>query len=107
VLTTPNIAFVAMRLMLLFGRFEYGPSGILDRTHTRLFTFGSFVRLLRESGFAVERVRGVPAPFPKALGDGPLARTLLRLNLGLIRVSRSLFAYQILVEARTAPVDPA
>ena len=39
VLTTPNIAFVVQRLMLLLGQFNYGKAGILDRTHTRLFTF--------------------------------------------------------------------
>ncbi|MEO6325029.1 MAG: glycosyltransferase, partial [Thermoanaerobaculia bacterium] len=38
VLTTPNVAFAVQRLMLLFGQFNYGKAGILDRTHARLFT---------------------------------------------------------------------
>ncbi len=103
VLTTPNIAFIAQRLMLLFGQFNYGKLGILDRTHTRLFTYRSFLRLLRDSGFRIKRVRGIPAPFPKALGDGPLARTALALNLALMRLSRGLFSYQIFVEAEGTP----
>ncbi len=32
ILTTPNIAFGVQRLMLLFGQFNYGKAGILDRT---------------------------------------------------------------------------
>jgi glycosyltransferase involved in cell wall biosynthesis len=103
ILTTPNIAFFIQRLMLLFGQFNYGKSGILDRTHTRLFTFRSFEQLLRDAGLRIRRIRGVPAPFPKALGDNVLARALLAINQGLIAISRSLFAYQIFVEAETTP----
>ena len=103
VLTTPNVAFVVQRLMLLLGQFNYGKIGILDRTHTRLFTFRSLLRLLRETGFRVKSVRGIPAPFPKALGPGVLGRIALRLNLALIHLSRSLFSYQIMVVAEGTP----
>ncbi|HMK74143.1 MAG TPA: bifunctional glycosyltransferase/class I SAM-dependent methyltransferase [Myxococcaceae bacterium] len=103
VLTTPNVAFLIQRLMLLLGQFNYGKAGILDRTHTRLFTFRTFTQLLRDAGLSIRRVRGVPAPFPKALGDNVLARALLLVNRGLIRLSKALFAYQIYVEAETTP----
>ncbi len=105
VLTTGNVAFVVPRLMLLLGQLNYGKEGILDRTHTRLFTFRSFERLCEDAGLAIEEVRGIPAPMPKAIGDGPVARALLRLNEGLIRLSPSLFSYsyQILVVAKSRP----
>jgi glycosyltransferase involved in cell wall biosynthesis len=103
VLTTPNIAFFIQRLMLLFGQFNYGKSGILDRTHTRLFTFRSFEQLLRDAGLRIRSIRGIPAPFPKALGDNFLSRAALAINQALIRVSKTLFAYQIFVEAETTP----
>jgi 2-polyprenyl-3-methyl-5-hydroxy-6-metoxy-1,4-benzoquinol methylase len=103
VLTTPNIAFFIQRLMLLFGQFNYGKSGILDRTHTRLFTFRSFEQLLRDAGLRIRRIRGIPAPFPKALGDNFVSRTALAINQALIWVSKTLFAYQIFVEAETTP----
>ncbi len=103
VLTTPNIAFIVQRLMLLFGQFNYGKAGILDRTHTRLFTFRSFQQLLRDAGLRIRRVRGVPAPFPKALGDNFLGRAAVAINQGLIHVSKTLFAYQIFIEAETTP----
>ena len=103
VFTTPNIAFVVTRLSLLFGQFNYGRSGILDRTHTRLFTFRTLRHLLRDAGIELEQLRGIPAPVPLAIGDGPLARLLLRVNLWLIRLSRQLFSYQILAVGRTTP----
>lgn len=103
VLTTGNVAFFVTRLMLLAGQFNYGKAGILDRTHTRLFTFGSLRRLLRESGFKIHEIRGVPAPFPKVFGDGPLGLTAVKLNELLIKLSRSLFAYQIFIVAESTP----
>lgn len=103
VLTTPNIAFVVQRLMLLGGQFNYGKSGILDRTHTRLFTFRTIKHLLRDAGFEITTVRGIPAPFPNVLGDGRLARALLWLNLALIRISKTLFSFQIYIEADSTP----
>ena len=103
VLTTPNMGFFVQRLMLLAGQFNYGKAGILDRTHTRLFTFRSLRHLLRDSGFRLKAVRGVPAPFPKVLGEGVLGQAALQANLALIRLSPTLFAYQIYVEAETTP----
>ena len=103
ILTTPNIAFVVQRAMLLLGQFNYGKTGILDRTHTRLFTFRSIEQLLKDAGLRIKSVRGVPAPFPKVLGNGLLGRAAIAGNLALIRVSKTLFAYQIYIEAETTP----
>jgi SAM-dependent methyltransferase len=103
VLTTPNVAFIVQRLMLLAGQFNYGKAGILDRTHTRLFTFRSLRHLLRDNGFRIKEIRGVPAPFPKVFGQGVLGKAALNANLALIRLSKTLFSYQIYVEAETTP----
>jgi glycosyltransferase involved in cell wall biosynthesis len=103
VLSTPNVAFIVQRLMLLVGQFNYGKAGILDRTHTRLFTFRAAQHLLRDSGFRIKRVMGVPAPFPKVFGNGAVGRGAVKLNLLLIRASRTLFSYQIFIEAESTP----
>jgi glycosyltransferase involved in cell wall biosynthesis len=103
ILTTPNIAFIAQRIMLLFGQFNYGKSGILDLTHTRLFTFRSIERLLKDAGFRIKTVRGVPAPFPKVLGNNALGRAFVALNQAAIAVSKTLFSYQIFIEAEGTP----
>jgi hypothetical protein len=103
IISTPNVAFGIIRLMLLFGQFNYGKRGILDLTHTRLFTFGTFRRLFDQSGYDVLKMIGVPAPFPLALGDRPFARWLLRIHELLIRISRRFFAFQIFAVVRPKP----
>jgi len=103
VVSVPNVAFFIIRLRLLFGSFHYGKLGILDLTHTRLFTEGAIALLLRQTGYRVESVAGIPAPYPKAIGAGWLSRMLLAVNSGLIRVSRGLFSYQLLLTARPLP----
>jgi len=103
ILTTANIGFLITRLMLLFGHFNYGKKGILDSTHTRLFTFRSLTELLEQSGYKVYDLRGIPAPFPKAIGDNLISRLLLKINAILIRLSRGLFAYQIFARAQAMP----
>ncbi len=103
VISTANIAFIVQRIMLMFGQFNYGKRGILDITHTRLFTFATFTNCIQQAGFRIGEVKGVPAPFPLALGDNWLSRTLLAINTALIRVSRSLFSYQIYVTAKPVP----
>jgi hypothetical protein len=103
VLTTANIGFFATRLMLLLGQFNYGKKGILDATHTRLFTFRSIRELFRQCGYKIVDIQGIPAPFPRALGDNFLSRLLVKANQFLIRVSRGLFAYQIFVRAKALP----
>jgi hypothetical protein len=103
VLTTANIGFLATRLMLSLGQFNYGKKGILDVTHTRLFTFRSIRELLIQSGYKILELRGIPAPFPLALGDNRLARFLLGLNSLLIHLSKGLFGYQIFVRAEARP----
>ena len=62
--STANIGFLVNRLMLLFGQFNYGKRGILDLTHTRLFTFESFRRLFEQGGFRVAADTGHPRTLP-------------------------------------------
>ncbi|HEX8371713.1 MAG TPA: bifunctional glycosyltransferase/class I SAM-dependent methyltransferase [Chthoniobacterales bacterium] len=103
ILTTANIGFVVTRLMLTFGQFNYGRKGILDRTHTRLFTFKTLRHALEEAGYEVQSMHGVPAPIPAALGGNLLSRCLMAINRALIHVCRGLFSYQIFVKARATP----
>jgi glycosyltransferase involved in cell wall biosynthesis len=103
IVSTGNVAFLVTRLMLLLGKFHYGRRGILDLTHTRLFTFATLWRLFEQAGFELDEARGIPAPFSFALGEGALARGLFRLNRMLIRISRSLFAYEIFLVVRPRP----
>jgi glycosyltransferase involved in cell wall biosynthesis len=103
VISVPNVAFAPLRLRLLFGGFEYGREGILDLTHRRLFTARSVRKMLDQYGFTVRSVLGVPAPFPKAVGNNVIGRWLLAVNSLLIRLSMGLFSYQIFLVATANP----
>jgi 2-polyprenyl-3-methyl-5-hydroxy-6-metoxy-1,4-benzoquinol methylase len=107
VVTTGNVVFLLVRLQALLGNFNYGKRGILDLTHTRLYTFASLRSLFEQCGYRVQEMSGVPVPFPKALGPGRLARALLTLNQWLIRVLPGVFSYQIYLVATPQPTVDA
>ncbi len=94
IVSTGNIGFIIVRLMLLFGYFNYGERGILDSTHTRLFTFQSFKKLLT-SQFEIKLIKGIPPPYPLSIGNNIYSKTLLKINNLLIKIYKSLFSYQI------------
>jgi SAM-dependent methyltransferase len=102
-ITTPNVAFLLVRLQLLLGRFNYGRRGILDHTHRRLFTLAAVRDLLGQSGFRILQVRGIPPPIPAALGDHFWSRFLLLLWRGLIALLPRLFSYQFFLRVRPLP----
>ncbi len=102
-MSTANIGFLVTRLMLLIGQFNYGRRGILDLTHTRLFTFSSFERAVKQAGFDIIETVGVPAPMPLAIGDNFVSRALLHINRMFIRLSRGLFSYQIFLRIKPQP----
>jgi len=101
--STANIGFFVNRLMLLVGQFNYCKRGILDLTHTRLFTFASFRRLFEQGGFRVAAVRGIPAPFPLAFKNKTLSRFVMRVNQWLIAVAPGLFSYQMFFVVEPLP----
>jgi hypothetical protein len=62
------------------GQFNYGKQGLLDLDHKRRFTFGSIRRLLESSGYEILEIKGIPAPYPEAIGDNFFSRFLLMIN---------------------------
>ncbi len=106
IISTGNVGFFVTRLMLLLGQANYGKRGILDITHTRLFTFSSMRRLLKESGFVIEKEAGIPAPAPLVVRSAFWSTALMRAQSLLIKISRGLFAYQILHNREAAAHAP-
>ena len=100
IISTPNIGFVIIRFMLLFGSFNYGKRGILDKTHTRLFTFSSFKNLITQSGFRLIKASGIPAPLPLVFGNNFFGNFLMKINRFLILLSKNIFSYQIYCEIK-------
>jgi glycosyltransferase involved in cell wall biosynthesis len=103
IITSANIAFFVTRIMLALGQFNYSRKGILGIGHRRLFTFKSLRALLEQAGYEILEARGVPAPFPLAIGSKFWSKALLKANQLLLKISKSLFAYQVCIRARALP----
>ena len=89
--------------MLLFGQFNYGKAGILDRDpHAACSPSASLKHLLRDAGF---ESRGSAACRRRSPRCSATARWLAPrwASMALIRVSKTLFSYQIYIEAETTP----
>jgi 2-polyprenyl-3-methyl-5-hydroxy-6-metoxy-1,4-benzoquinol methylase len=93
VLTTPNVANWAIRLSLLGGRWRYTERGILDRTHTHLFTRKTLVETVTEAGYTVVELDHT-APVP-VIGTSSVERVAH----AVASLRPSLFAYQLLLAA--------
>ena len=101
-ISTPNVGFFLIRLNLLFGQFNYADRGILDVTHKRLFTIKTFKKLLSETGYEIENIRGVGIPF-QTLGKNNLFKLFGQLSAIIARIYPSLFAFQFFAVIRPKP----
>lgn len=90
IISLPNIANWRVRLGLLFGRFEYTDSGILDRTHLHFYTFQTATRFVENTGLQVVSTY---------YGSSVFGR-LISLSGGLLR---GLLASSIILEATKPP----
>jgi glycosyltransferase involved in cell wall biosynthesis len=103
IISSGNVCFFVTRLMMLLGQFNYGRRGILDITHTRLFTVKSLRRVLRYATYEILDQCYVPAPYPLALGLNAMSKFLVTGNRILARMLPGLFAYQALYVVRPKP----
>ena len=101
--SVPNVANLTVRFALLFGRFEYRPRGIMDRTHLRFFTRTSARKTLEACGYEVIEQRDTVMPLELVIGldaKNPLMLALNRVLSGLTWLAPGLFGYQTVLIAR-------
>ena len=102
--SVPNVAYWKIRYELMRGRFDYHEIGILDRTHLRFYTRRSFVQLLNETSYDVERVKPIcsdPKPLSFRSVDPGLRTSTSFLVKFLLRSFPGLMATQFLYSARS------
>ena len=106
VASVPNVAHWAVRLMLLSGRFDYRPSGIMDATHLRWFTQKTIRGLFEHSGMRVLEISPSAGAWMGAYHVWPfrfLPKTQrIKLVRWLARKLPRLFGYQMVVRATLA-----
>jgi 2-polyprenyl-3-methyl-5-hydroxy-6-metoxy-1,4-benzoquinol methylase len=96
VLSTGNVAFFVVRLMLFLGYFNYGQKGILDITHKRLFSVRTFKNLLDQTGFVKHQRVCFPLPYQEVGFSAGLSTFSETVHRWFLRIRPSLFAYQVL-----------
>jgi glycosyltransferase involved in cell wall biosynthesis/2-polyprenyl-3-methyl-5-hydroxy-6-metoxy-1,4-benzoquinol methylase len=97
VISIPNVVVWHARALVAFGRFEYRPSGIFDRTHLRFFTLTTARHLVEVAGYRVERVNSTRMTIQ--LGPGWLRNLFNRAYGRLTRYAPSLFSEQFVFVA--------
>jgi len=100
--STGNVANWHIRFALLFGFFPYARKGILDQSHVRFFTIGSFRKLWEENGFRTTKKRYSVFPFEE-LFSPRVSIALSFIYYILTRLMPGLFAYQTILFLRRDP----
>jgi 2-polyprenyl-3-methyl-5-hydroxy-6-metoxy-1,4-benzoquinol methylase len=101
----PNVANLTVRLMLLFGAWEYAERGIMDRTHLRFYTRRSARRLLENAGYKVLEQKMTVMPIEVVLGSpdrNPMLKLAHWLLIACTKLMPGFFGYQTFFIAQRA-----
>lgn len=108
VISLPNVAHLAVRFMLLTGRFPKMDRGILDKTHLHFYTRKTAQELLTAAGLRTREVAKTVVPlsevWPSGAG-GVMQSLMMRLQQGAVRIAPRLFAYQWIFVAESLPSE--
>jgi 2-polyprenyl-3-methyl-5-hydroxy-6-metoxy-1,4-benzoquinol methylase len=103
IVSVPNIANLYIRINLLIGRFEYQDRGILDRTHLRLFTRKTILKLLKSFNLEIldTRVTPVPLALINPVFDNPVVGHPLYKGLYyMTKLAPTLLGYQFVIKTQ-------
>jgi 2-polyprenyl-3-methyl-5-hydroxy-6-metoxy-1,4-benzoquinol methylase len=109
VVSVPNMRFLPVLLRLAFDRWSYTDAGVRDRTHLRIFTRRSFVRMLRSQGLVVERLERNYRLFEDQSEIGLTGAVATRVVRGTVAplLLPNLLAFQYIAVARPDGAPPA
>jgi 2-polyprenyl-3-methyl-5-hydroxy-6-metoxy-1,4-benzoquinol methylase len=103
IISLPNVAHLAIRLMLLCGKFPKMERGILDKTHLQFFTRDTALDMIRSAGLQIEKVActGVPLDEVWKTGEGKaLYNFLVRCQHLALDIAPRLFGFQWIILAK-------
>jgi Methyltransferase domain len=103
IISLPNVAHIAARLLLLFGYFPQMDRGIFDRTHLHFYTRRTATQMLRAAGLDVLLARPTPVPLEQ-IWPARLSITILKALMAIQRMglllAPTLFGFQWIMVAR-------
>lgn len=88
IVTGPNVAYWAVRLRLVLGRWTYARAGIMDETHLRWYTRRTWRELLERHGFVVTSAEPAEAMLPRDAWLRKVGVSEGRLNAMRLQVAR-------------------
>lgn len=97
IISVPNVAHLAVRLMLLFGYFPKMERGILDRTHLQFLTRDTALQMLEKAGLKATSIlaTGIPLDEVWKNGEGKLPfRAAQRMQHLALDIAPRLFSMQ-------------
>jgi 2-polyprenyl-3-methyl-5-hydroxy-6-metoxy-1,4-benzoquinol methylase len=102
VFSIPNMSHLSVRLMLLGGKFMYGETGLLDKTHLHFYTHQEVQRVFSEAGYAIVDLDPVLKDYPKEILEEELKAVGLSITQKFIDFAASTEAsvYQFVGIAR-------
>ena len=100
----PNIRFYAIIARLIFNRWSYRESGILDSTHLRFFTLPTIRNLFARAGLRIEKIERTYRLFEDQSRIGRVGALASRLFCRFVApfVGRDFFTFQYRIVARKA-----
>lgn len=103
ILSMPNVKHYSVLLpLLLRDEFPYTDSGILDRTHVKLYTGTEIQKLVLRSGYEIEMIEGISYDGPNEKEEA-LIDTL---NMFMDAPCKNSFlAYQYILKAKKSGKD--
>lgn len=103
--SVPNMTHLLVRLMLLQGKFEYGETGLLDKTHLHYYDYNFLQDSLNQAGFEVDVIDPVKKDLPEEVVQKELSRVGLKNTPEFMQFMRTTHAsfYQFVGSAKKAP----
>jgi len=89
IFSLPNVANWQIRANLLFGKFKYTETGILDKTHLHLYTYFSATDLVCSANLNIEHIESGARFFGYILAWIPALRGLLATNIIITSVKKN------------------
>ncbi len=101
----PNMAHMSVRLMLLDGKFTYGETGLLDKTHLHFYDKEEVCRVFEDSGYEIETFDWVSRDYPRELLETELRKLGLQATDDFLTRKNTIEAgaYQFVGAAVVAP----
>jgi 2-polyprenyl-3-methyl-5-hydroxy-6-metoxy-1,4-benzoquinol methylase len=101
IFSIPNMAHMGTRLMLLDGRFVYGETGLLDKTHLHYYDRQEVERVIHDAGYVLESFDWVERYLPEKVVTNQLKNMGLEPTEAFLRKSQEVesTAYEFIGKA--------